>query len=173
MEIRRLPSWPWRRILTAQILLTMITGALTGIAHRSVLGIFTGLIEMPILTSLIIFVTTLFFFYVFQLFQQIFVEFKELYLTVFFANIPFFIFHIVSDYFPPLLLIGLAFACLLLVVAFVDTFKTSRPFTIRLLAGIYALMVVTYMASWWQNSRSIENFKERGQDKAPEVKLGN
>ena len=177
-EIRRLPHWSWRRILTAQLLITMFTGLLTSLVHRtSGFGIFMGLIEMPFLTLLLTFIISLFFFYIFQLFQQIFVEFRELYLAVFFANIPFFIFHIVSDFFPPLLLIGLGFSCLLLIVAFVDNFKVSRKFASRLLIGIYSVMVVMNLTAWWQSARSLEHFRDHSVDhsldKAPEVKLGN
>jgi hypothetical protein len=178
-EIRRLPDWNWRRILTAQLLVTTLTGAFSllvssfmGQGHHSALAIVGGLLEMPLLTLISLFVTTLFFYYVFQLFQQIFVEFRELYLAVFFANIPFFIFHIISEFFPPLLLIGLGFSMLLLIVAFVANFRISRTFATRLLAGIYALMVLMNLYAWWQSARSMENFRDHSLDRAPEVHLG-
>jgi len=173
-EIRRLPDWPWRRILLAQILLTMVTGAVSGLVHHSVLSILAGLIQTPILTLITTSVTTLFFFYVFQVFQNQFVSFRELYLSIFFANIPFFVFQVISDYFPPILLIGLGFSALLLIVTFVANFKISRAFASRLIGGVYAILVVLHLLAWVNNEHWTQKWKHSGPrgESAPAVELG-
>ena len=122
-EIRKLPNWEWRRLIIAQVIVTMISGALAGLIHHSLFAVFLNLIFMPTVTLITVFISSLFFFYTFQIFSERIIEFRLIFTAVFFANVPFFIFQIIMVFFPPILLVGLAFTALLLIVAFVDNFQ--------------------------------------------------
>lgn len=169
--MKHLPKWEWRRIIFAQILITAASGALSGLIHRSIGSIIWNMIQTPILTFITTFVSSLFFYYTFQIFNERIIDFKMLFTTVLFANIPFFIFQIISGFFPPILLIGLAFSAFLMIVGFVENFQLPRRFVARLIAGLYVLFVATYGLAWWSMSKSNERWHSRSDD-APEVHLG-
>ena len=91
--------------------------------------------------------------------------------AVFFANIPFFIFQIVSSHIPPINLVGLAFAAVLLIVAFVDNFQLPKKFITRLMAVLYILFLVAWVWGRVEN-RLDKTFKTDGLKDYPEVRLG-
>jgi Na+/pantothenate symporter len=169
--MKRIPQWEWRRVILAQILITVLSGALSGLIHRSIGAIIWNVIQTPILTLITTFISSLFFYYTFQIFNERIIDFKTLFTTVLFANIPFFIFQIISGFFPPILLIGLAFTALLLIVGFVENFQIPRVFITRLIAGLYVVFVATYGLAWWSMSKSNDSWHSRSEE-APEVKLG-
>jgi len=171
-RIKHLPTWEWRRIILAQVLITMASGALAGLVHRSVLSIIVGLIQTPVLTLITSFISSLFFYYTFQIFTDKIVDFKALFTAVFFANIPFFIFQVISGFFPPILLVGLAFSALLLIVGFCENFQLPKVFVMRLVGIIYVLFLVTYGLAWWSTVKSTERWHANQTEQAPEVKLG-
>ncbi len=170
-EIRKIPHWEWRRLILAQLLVTMISGFLAGLIHHSVYAIFLNMLLMPILTLITAFISSLFFFYTFQIVSEKIIEFRLIFTAVFFANVPFFIFQIIMGYFPPILLVGLAFTGLLLIVAFVDNFLLPRKFVTRLIAGIYVIFVMTYLVAWFSTNHSTDNWHESSTS-APAVQLG-
>ncbi len=171
-EIRKLPTWEWRRLILAQVVVTMFSGLLSGVIHHSLFAIFFNMILTPILSLITAFISSLFFFYTFQIFSEKTVEFRSLFTAVFFANVPFFIFQIVMGYFPPILLVGLAFTAILLIVAFVDNFQLPRKLVSRLIGGIYVIFVLTYLLAWYTTSHSTDHWHQTLED-APAVQLGN
>jgi hypothetical protein len=129
------------------------------------------MILMPILTLITLSVSCLFFYYSFQIFADRTISYRSLFATVFFANIPFFIFQIISIHFSPVALVGLGFTSLLLIVAFVDRFLIPKKIVIRLIGALYILFLGIWIAGRIDGSRIDKSWKtERVQ--APEVKLG-
>jgi hypothetical protein len=171
-EIKRIPHWEWRRVILAQVLVTMTSGALAGLIHHSVGAVFMGLILTPILTLITTLISSLFFYYTFQIVSEKALDFKLLFTAVFFANVPFFVFQIISGFFPPILLIGLAFTAMLLVVALVENFELPRKFTTRLILTIYLVFVATYAVAWWTTGHSAEHWHSAPENDVPEVHLG-
>jgi hypothetical protein len=170
-EIPRVPDWSWQRLLLFQVTLTMATGALGGLLSLHIFSILTQMILMPILTLITLMVCCLFFYYSFQIFADRTISFRSLFGTVFFANIPFFIFQIVSVHFSPVALVGLGFTALLLIVAFVDRYLLPKKIVIRLIGALYVMFFVIWIAGKIDGSRIDKSWKsERIQ--APEVKLG-
>lgn len=171
--IKNLPDWGWRKLIIAQLLITISTGILGGFFHLSVASVLIGAIVVPLLTFLTLCITSLFFFYVFQIFTDKLIEFRRIFTVVFFANIPFFIFQTLSFIFPPISLIGLAIASLLLIVGFSESFQISKKFLIKLIAAIYILIATITIISYLQSHISMGKRNTRdGLDKVPEVKLG-
>jgi hypothetical protein len=172
-QIKHLPEWEWRRLIIAQIIVTMISGMLGGIVHLSFTSVIFGLFFMPLLTLLTVGISTLFFYYVFQVFTDKLIEFRKLFTAVFFANIPFFALQIIYSLFPPISLIGLAFTALLLIVAFVENFQMQRKFVSRLIISIYVLFLVITVLSYVQSQLALNRWRSGdGLDRVPEVRLG-
>lgn len=169
--MKKLPGWNWKTLLLCQILVTMISGALSGLLQMHFTNIIIGLFSAPILTLMTVFISSLFFYYTFQIFVGKLLSFRAVFEVVFFANIPFFIFFILNTYFPPIIPIGLGFTSLLLIVGFVENLQIPKKFITRLVAGIYVLMLMTYILTWWKNFQIEENRKSQSYQ-VPEVKLG-
>jgi hypothetical protein len=170
-EIVNVPDWSWRRLLLFQITLTMATGALGGLLSLHIFSIITQMILMPVLTLITLMVCCLFFYYSFQIFADRTISFRSLFGTVLFANIPFFIFQIVSVHFSPVALVGLGFTALLLIVAFVDRYLITKKIVIRLIGALYVLFFAIWVAGRIDGSRIDKSWKTE-RSMAPEVKLG-
>jgi len=170
-EIVKIPDWSWQRLLLFQIVFTMATGALGGLISLHIFSIITQMILVPILTLITLSVSCLFFYYSFQIFADRTLGYRQLFGTVFFANIPFFIFQIVSIYLPPVSLVGLAFTAMLLVVAFVDRFMIPKKIVVRLIGALYVVFIAIWIGQKIEGSKMDKSWRaERTQ--APEVKLG-
>ncbi len=170
-EISRVPDWSWQRILLFQVVFTMCTGALGGLISLHVFSIITQMILVPILTLITLSVSCLFFYYAFQIFADRTIDFRPLFATVFFANIPFFIFQIIAMYLSPISIIGLAFTAMLLIVAFVDRFLIPKKIVVRLIGALYVVFIAIWIGQKIEGSKMDRAWKtERIQ--APEVKLG-
>jgi len=172
-NIKKLPDWEWRRILISVLLITSICGMISGLIHQAFGRVLYGFFLMPILTLIVISISSLFFYYVFQIFFERLIEFRKLFTVVFFANVPFFIFQTISELFPPISLIGLAFTALLLIVAFVENFQLPRPFIAKLIAFIYLLFVVISIFTYVKSYLDFKETRRSSNDKkAPPVYLG-
>lgn len=170
-EIRNLPDWSWRRILIVHVTITMILGLLTGLLTFTKLSLLFGVIVMPILTFILISVSCFFFYYAFQIFAAKTVSFRALYLMILLANIPFFIFQIGAHYFVFLQVIGLAFSAFILTVGFVEVFGLSRKLVLRLILGLFAVILAIWIWGRIDGSRLDKSMKSNEYE-APEVHLG-
>lgn len=170
-QIKSLPNWKWNRVIIVQVAFTAITGAMGGLVAKSTNGLIPGLILTPILTMIMILVSTFFFFYTFQIFLNQSVSFRSLFTTIFFANIPFFILQIASGVVPPINLIGLAGTAMLLVVGFVSNFQLPRKMVMRLIAALYIIFLGVWMYGRFE-TRADKTFKMDGMKDFPEVHLG-
>ncbi len=171
-EIKAVPDWTWHRIFLLQILITASTGVLGACVERkSTFSIITSLIVSPILTLLMLGISTLFFYYCFQIFANHTVSFRKLFTVVLFANIPQFLFQIVSGYVPPISLVGMALTALLLLVGFVENLKVDRKLVLRVLVALYAIFFSLWIWNSIANSH-IEKTWHNDRDESPEVELG-
>jgi hypothetical protein len=171
-EMKSLPDWPWLRLAILHIGVTAITGALGGFAeHRIIWSIFVGLFISPILYLIILGISTLFFYYCFQIFAERTVSPRRLFTVILFANIPQFIFQIISGFVPPITLVGMAFTALLLLVGLVKNFQLNRKLVIRIISSLYALFFAIWMWDRIQSSRMEKSWNLDHQE-APAVELG-
>ncbi len=170
-EIKHVPDWTWPELIVAQLGVTALTGALTGLVGRNVLGVFTGLILTPILTMVTIAVSTLFFYYLFQVFAGKTLPFRRLATLVFFANLPFFVFQVLSGIVPPISLIGFAFTAVLLIVGLTENFLLPRQLVMRIIAGLYVAIFLVWIWGRWDSLQIERSWKSPSID-APEVQLG-
>lgn len=171
VEIKNLPDWSWRRIMIVHVTITMMLGLLTGLLTFSKLSVLFGLIVMPVLTLILILVSCFFFYYAFQIFAEKTVSFRALYLMILLANIPFFIFQIGAHYFIFLQVIGLAFSAFILTVGFVEVFGLNRKLVLRLIGGLFALVLAIWLWGRIDGSRLDKSMKSDDFE-APEVHLG-
>lgn len=170
-EIRHLPDWSWRNQILNQLVVTAATGAASGLLQKNALSIIQGIILVPIITAITIFVATLFFYFFFQVFGGVTLPFRRLMELIFFANIPFFIFQTVTHWFPPISIFGLAISGLLMIVGLCDNFQLQRRMVIRTVAGVYALFVLVWAWSRFEATKS-ETRLNRDLESVPAIELG-
>lgn len=172
-EIPHVPDWSWAELITVQVLVTSLTGAVAGLVARSVIDMFVGIVFRPIITLVTLLISSLFFYYFFQIFAQRTLDFRKLTLVIFFSSLPFFIFHILSGLIPPINLIGFAFTAVILVVGLVENFQLPKKLVLRAIAGIYVVIFLMWIWGRW-DSLQIETGWRGGtiENEAPEVHLG-
>lgn len=170
-EIKNPPDWNWKELLVMQGLTTAASGAVTGLVSKSLLGIFGGVFLTPILTLITLTISSLFFYYIFQILAGKTLDFRRLMILVFFANLPFFLFQMISSLIPPVSLIGLAFTSLLLIVGLVENFKLPRPLVSRVIAALYVVIFMVWIWGRWDSLQVESKFNSQKLD-APEVHLG-
>lgn len=172
-EIQAIPDWHWEKLLFFQVGLAAVTGAIGGLLGKKfVVSLFVGIFFSPILTLITLSIATLFFYYCFQIFAKQTVSIRKLFTLILFANIPQFIFQIISNLFPPIILFGIAFTAALLIIGFVTHFNLEKKKAIQLVAALYVL----FFAVWLTNQIStIDKFDRSWSPEtieAPEVELG-
>jgi hypothetical protein len=171
-EIKNTPDWEWPRVFILMAAVTSITGFLGGVIEQRFLwAFFSGIFLSPLLATVMLGVSTLFFYYSFQIFAEKTVSIRQLFTLILFANIPQFIFQMISGIFPPVTLVGMALTALLLLVGFVETFQMDRKLVIRLIGGLYALFFTLWL---WDRISSTQLEKKWGfeRSQAPAVELG-
>ena len=169
-SIKTLPDWNWQILILTQILITSGTGALGGI-FVSPLAFLGGLFIVPILTLITVSITTLFFYYVIQIFYKKTYSFRQMFTLVFLANVPFFIFQILSPIVPIISLFGLAISGVLIGIGFMEHLQLEKKFVTRLIAGLFILFSLIWLWGHLDSSKIEKTFKSK-KYQAPEVKLG-
>ena len=177
-EIRRLPEWSWPRLLSIHVGVVVAVSLLSSLvalfsslgAGFSFFGLIFGTIAKAVITLIITLITALYFFYTLQIAASKVVSFRKLFLTVFFSFLPFFLFQIFHDFFPPIDLIGFAFTAVLLVVGVSDNLQVPKSLTIRLVAGITLIFILIWLNG--RRSSDVGQFSRKSQIEAPEVHLG-
>lgn len=156
-EIAHLPVWSLRQLLLVHAALALISGTISGFVPPSFWRILQGLLFFPILVSVLGAILAAFFYYYFQLFERRTVPFQRLLTLVYFANWPFFLFHIPSNYFPPADLFGLAMSAALLIIGLTENFQLEKRRSLRLVGALFGLLFLLWLAEKASNySRSRE-----------------
>ncbi len=144
-EIKSLPNWGYKHLLLVHVLLSIASGILTGLVTLNYLNVLFGIFLLPIISLLMIFILTAFFYYYFQVFERRTISTQSLLTLIIFSNWPFFIFQIGSHYLPPLTLIGFAFTALLLVVGLTKNFQLEKKKSVRLVMTLFAVIFLVWL----------------------------
>lgn len=134
----------WPALFTLVATCAALSGAISGLISRRFYDVLTGLFLFPITSVVSSLVFGFFIYYFFSLFRSTFLDFRRLMSVIATAFLPYFLFHSVSAYLPPIDLLGFAFTGVLLIVGLVEQFNLDRPTCSRLVAGIG----VVFFATW-------------------------
>lgn len=172
VQMKQMPDWTWKRLFIVLIIIASSTGVLAGFLEKKIiLSIIAGLILTPILTAIQITVASVFFYYLFQIFANKTVPFRQLFTVVLFAFIPQLILNIAVGYVPPIALVGMLFSALLLCVGFVENFQLPKKMVLRMVAILYVIFFLIWI--WGRISSSkLEKTWHEENNNAPEVHLG-
>jgi hypothetical protein len=152
-EIANLPSWSWKILIWVQVILSMISGVLAGLAKPNFFGVLFGIIVMPIISTLMVSLLTAFLYYYFQVFERRSVGATRLFTLALFSSIPFFVFQIASPLIPPITLIGFAFSAMLLAVGLSENFQLDKKRAVRLAIVLFAVVMLVWVGNQVNNYR--------------------
>lgn len=159
--MRHLPQWEWPILLTFQAAMAAVAGAGAGFVAKSISGVFTGLIFVPVSNALISSVVAGFFFYTFMFVFNQPVNFLRMYTHVVFAQIPALAIYCLTPLLPPLVLLGPAAAGLLLIVGFTDNFGLERKKATKFIGTVFAIFCILWILNSINYRRQIESFSDK------------
>ncbi|MBC7419513.1 MAG: YIP1 family protein [Bdellovibrio sp.] len=146
-KISTLPDWNWPSLFVVQVLLAVVSGSLAGLIKLNFYRIASGMILMPIISTIAALLLALFLYYYFQFFENRTEDYRKIFTLVILSSIPFYLFQVLSEYFAPVTLIGFAFTALLAIVGLCENFNVSRKRAYQLIG----ILVVLVLAAWILN----------------------
>jgi hypothetical protein len=155
--IHTLPDWSLQQTFFRQSGLAIFSGGLSGLLSFQFFAFLYGIFLFPIIAIVVTPVLALFFYYYFQIFERKTVSYKKLYTLVVLANIPFLIFHILSNYIAVINLVGTAMTGLILVVGLNHNFAMEKRRAVRLVSILY----ITLALIWAYNQYEVMNLRSR------------
>ncbi len=145
LEITRLPDWKWINLFILLFGISLASGIGAGFLPPNPYRILSGMILFPFMALVMNGLTSFFIYYFFQVFKGVTHSFRKIFTLVFFANIPFYLFEIGSGLLPPITLIGFAFTAFILIVGLISNFSLEKKIAIRLIGGIYAVILLLWI----------------------------
>lgn len=151
-QITLLPEWGWSHLSAVLLGTAAISGALSGLVSHNIYQFIFGLFFLPLISVITEFILTSFLYYYFQVFERRIVSFRLLWTLVIFANIPFFLFQVLSNLIAPITLVGFAFSGFLLVVGLSENFKLEKTKALRLIGILFFVVFSVWLWNKFQIS---------------------
>ncbi len=136
-------SWP--AILSLQIGVAMVSGALVGMMQRNFWNFLAGILIFPLTSLTAGFVFSLFVYYYFSVFRSTFLDFRRLHAMMVFALIPYFVLHTVAGLLGAIDLVGFMASAALMFVGLVEQFGLDKRIVRRLIGVLTAAFVTIWI----------------------------
>ena len=149
--VRRTLDFSWPLIIVILAASALVSGAVAGAISQSTADFLVGIFVFPITSVISAFVFGFFIYYFFSLFKSTFLDFRRLMSLVCLTVVPYFLFHSVSSYLPPIDLLGFAFTCVLLIVGLVEQFGLERRVCSQLVGALGVLFFIVWTISQIRN----------------------
>ena len=143
--IKSAPTLDWPIILILQFILSAGSGALLGIVSQNYINFFFGIFIWPFIVLILAGVTTLIILYSLSLGMAKEVHLKTLSTLVTLSGLPYLCFHILSDFFAPIDLLGFGCSCLILIVGLVHQFQLDKQKVSRIIGALYLMFVMAWV----------------------------
>jgi hypothetical protein len=143
-EIRHLPNWNWTRVLTMQLILSLMSGILSALASSNFSSwkLAQGVLVFPFISTVTGLILASFFYYYFQVFEKRTVSYIKLATLVFLANTVFYLFHALDGLLVFFDILGMTFTGFLLTVGLTDNFQMEKKRSLRLVGALLLLLIV-------------------------------
>ena len=153
--VRRPLDFSWPLVLNILGVSAFASGAIAGAITHSIGDFLVGILIFPITSVITATVFGFFIYYFFSLFRSTFLDFRRLMSLVSVAVVPYFLFHSVSSYVPPIDLLGFAFTCVLLIVGLVEQFGLDRRLCSKLVGVLGLVFFVVWIAAQIRNTGAL------------------
>ena len=154
-EIKHLPDWNWTRVLTLQIILSLVSGLLSALVRTefSTWKLLQAVVVFAFISTLTGLVLASFFYYYFQVFEKRTVSFIKLAIVVFLSTTVFYLFHSVAGLLIFFDILGMLFTGILLVIGLTENFQMPKKNSIRLVCVLLVLIFSVWVTGQIHNSR--------------------
>lgn len=142
--MKNMPEWDWKTLIVLQVLTSLISGIIASLLNFNVWRILQAILVIPPVSLATAGVTSLFLYYSFLFLMQRNLPHKDILTLVILSNIPFFIFHTFSPFFPPITLLGFLFSALLLIVGLVERFNLPRSLVTKVVGAIWVIYLIIW-----------------------------
>jgi len=158
---RKLPDWD----LETTALLVFYTSAgsavLSGLLMQGMLALFSSVILVPIMTFIGLALATAFYHYMFIFLYDRTIDPKKIFQVLAVATIPFMVLRVFGIWIGPIVMIGLAITCALLIVGFVDNFYLPKRGVMKLIGLIFALFFCQWIYSTIRSTSRMTDYRDR------------
>ena len=144
-KIKELPNWSWSTLFILQIIFAILSGVLAGLIKLNFYRVLSGIIIMPVVSTIAALLLTLFLYYYFQFFENKTEDYRKLFTLVILSSLPFYVFQILSEYFAPVTLIGFAFTSLLGVVGLCENFGVQKKRAYQIVGLLFILILIAWI----------------------------
>lgn len=144
-KIKVVPDWRWATLIITLVVVSMISGVITGLVPPNAFRIFSGVIVSPLVAIVTAFIGAMFIYYYFQVFEKRTCSLRKIFTLILFADIPFFIFQTGSELIPPITLVGFAFTSLLMAVGLTENFQMEKRRALRLVTILFGIVFVLWL----------------------------
>lgn len=142
--MKKIPEWDWKTLIVLQLVISLISSVIASLINLNIWQILKGLLIIPPVSLVTAGVSSTFLYYAFLFLTQQNLPPKDIFTLVILSNIPFFIFHTFSPFFPPITLLGFLFTALLLIIGLVERFSLPRPLVMKVVGSIW----LVYLTIW-------------------------
>lgn len=155
--IHTLPDWSLQQAFLRQSFLAVTSGAISGLLSFEFFSFMYGIFLFPLIAIIAAPILALFLYYYFQIFEHKTVSYKKLFTLVVLSNIPFLVFHILSNYLAVINLVGTAMTGLILVVGLNQNFAMEKRRAVRLVSILYIILALV----WAYNQFEVMKLRSR------------
>ncbi len=145
VAMKQMPEWDWKTLIVLQLLTSLISSLLASLLNLNFWKILQGILIIPPVSLMTAGVTSLFLYYAFLFLTQQNLPAKDLFTLVILSNIPFFIFHTFSPFFPIVTVLGFLFSALLLGIGLIERFGLPRSLVIKVVGSIWIIYFVVWI----------------------------
>ena len=146
-NIALLPDWSWPSLVTAHIILSIISGVLAGLLKFNFYRVAYGIFLMPFVSTAVVAIIGMFLYYYFQFFENRTENFRKICTMIVLTAIPFYLFQVMSEYFALISVVGLCFSSLLAVIGLTENFKVEKKRALEIIGVMFGLMLITWIAN--------------------------
>lgn len=146
-QIKDCPSPDWAEILLLQFSISLLSGAITGILHASILWLLWFIFIFPILSLILSFVYSLAIYYILLYWLNYKAKFRSIFTLVVIASIPFMLFRMATPFVKIIDPIAAGFSTFLLCVGLIENFKLPKEKCIKMMASLYAVFIFSWLVN--------------------------
>lgn len=142
-EMLNLPNnWTWVQLIATLFGVAFTSGFISGFfpltsLSELIYSFLNAIFIRPIYSLVLNGSMALFLYYYFQVFERRTIEFKKIFMNIFFSLIPFFVFYIGANLFQPVILLGFAISSYLLIIGLTENFNMDKKRAIKLILAVY------------------------------------
>ena len=143
-KIKTLPTIHWKTLIIFQLFLCTFSVVFSNLLAPYAISI-TNILVSLFSSVLALSLSSLFFYYFFLIIYNKEISFVRVFTLVLFAHIPFAIFHLAANIFPPADLIGLGISGLLMIVGLVENFDVPKKLSMQLMLSLYSVFIAYWV----------------------------